>query len=80
MLKALANRRRLAILRFVVKEKQVNVGRMAEEIKLSFKSTSKHLAVLVAAGVLDKEQSSSQVFFYLSPTMHRLAGKTISHL
>lgn len=80
VLKALANRRRLAILRCIVKEKQVNVGRMAEELKLSFKSTSRHLAVLVAAGVLDKEQRSSQMFFSLSPTMHRLAGKTISHL
>ena len=80
VLKALANRRRLAILRFIEKEKRVNVGRMAEELKLSFKSTSKHLSVLVAAGVLEKEQYSSQMFFYLSPTMHRLAGKTISHL
>lgn len=80
VLKALANRRRLAILRFITKEKQVNVGRMSDELKLSFKSTSKHLAVLVAAGVLEKEQHSSQMFFYLSPTMHRLAGKTISHL
>jgi len=80
VLKALANRRRLAILRCIVKEKQVNVGRMAEELKLSFKSTSRHLALLVAAGVLEKEQRSSQMFFYLSPTIHRLAGKTISHL
>ena len=80
VLKALANRRRLAILRFVEKEKQVSVGKMAEELKLSFKSTSKHLAVLVAAGVLDKEQHSSQMFFYLSPVMHRLAHQTLSHL
>jgi len=80
VLKALANRRRLAILRFIEKEKQVSVGRMAEELKLSFKSTSKHLAVLVAAGVLDKEQRSSQMFFYLSPTAHRLARQTLSHL
>ena len=55
--KALANRRRLAILSFLKKNKQANVGEIAEAIKLSFKSTSRHLRVLVSVEILEREQS-----------------------
>ncbi len=55
--KALANRRRLVILTFLKKTKKANVGEIAEEIKLSFKSTSRHLSVLTSSGILDKEQN-----------------------
>ncbi len=65
VLKALANRRRLAIIKFIKKEKEASVGDVAEEIKLSFKSTSKHLALLAAADILEKEQRSSQMFYRL---------------
>ncbi len=44
-LKALANRRRLAILKYLKSKREASVGDIAEEINLSFKSTSKHLAV-----------------------------------
>ena len=56
--KALANRRRLAIIFFIRKKKQANVGEIAEAIKLSFKSTSRHLSILVSSGILDREQNS----------------------
>src|SRR3990167_5169 len=59
-LKALANRRRLAIVRFIKKKNETSVGDIAEEIKLSLKSTSRHLAVLFSAGILDREQRSLQ--------------------
>ena len=62
-LKALANRRRLAIVRFIKKKKEASVGDIAEEIKLSLKSTSRHLAVLFSAGLLEREQRSLQVFY-----------------
>lgn len=64
--KALANRRRLLILNFLKKKKRANVGEIAEAIKLSFKSTSRHLNVLTSAGILDKEQSSLYVFYSFS--------------
>ncbi len=65
-MKALANRRRLAILRFLKTKKEVSVGDISEEIKLSFKATSKHLGVLSAAGIVDREQRSLQMFYHLS--------------
>jgi DNA-binding transcriptional ArsR family regulator len=54
--KALGNRRRLAIILFLRKNKKGNVGEIAEAIKLSFRSTSRHLSVLISIGVLDVER------------------------
>ena len=67
-LKALANRRRLGILKHLKNNKEAAVGEIAHEIDLSFKSTSKHLAVLAALDIVEREQRSSQMFY-------RLAGK-----
>src|SRR3989344_4486332 len=55
-LKVLANRRRLAILSLLRKKKEASVGEIAESIRLSFTSTSKHLTMLERAGFLEKEQ------------------------
>lgn len=65
-LKALSNRRRLAILKHLKKNKEVSVGEIASEIHLSFKSTSRHLAVLASADIIEKDQRSLQVFYRLS--------------
>ena len=65
-LKALANRRRLAILKFLRVRREAPVGDIAERIRLSFKSTSKHLAVLAGAGIVDRDQRSLQMFYRIS--------------
>lgn len=65
-LKALANRRRLAIIKYLKNNREAPVGEIAHEINLSFRSTSKHLGVLTAADILDKEQRSLQMFYCLS--------------
>ncbi|OHA88990.1 MAG: hypothetical protein A3C70_00570 [Candidatus Zambryskibacteria bacterium RIFCSPHIGHO2_02_FULL_43_14] len=69
ILKALANKRRLVIISFLKKDKEANVGEIAGAIHLSFKSTSRHLAVLFGAGILDKEQRSSEVFYRLNDSI-----------
>ena len=84
-MKALANRRRLAILSFLKKgsEKkggEASVGNIAEKIRLSFKATSKHLGVLSSAGILDREQKSLQMFYYLSTDLPAPARLIISLL
>ncbi len=80
VIKSLANRRRLAILRYLRKEKEATVGDIADEIRLSFKATSKHLGVLSAAGVVDREQRSLQMFYFLSPALPKAAASIISLL
>jgi len=65
-LKALANRRRLAILKYLKENKEASVTEIADKINLSFKATSRHLSVLSAVDVIEREQRSTQMFYYLS--------------
>lgn len=80
ILKALANQRRLAILKYLKKNKEAPVAEIAEEINLSFKATSKHLGVLSAADIVEKEQRSLQVFYRLSNNQELSAKYIISLL
>ena len=79
-LKAVANRRRLAILEFLKTEKEAPVGDIASKIKLSFRSTSKHLAILSSLDILEKTQKSSQVFYCLSADQHPVVKYLLSTL
>lgn len=67
LLKALANRRRLAILHLLRKKKEANVSDISESIRLSFTSTSKHLTLLERAGFVEREQRSLLVFYRIAP-------------
>ena len=64
--KALANRRRLTIVRHLKKRREASVGDIAEAIRLSFKATSKHLGILVGANILEREQRSLQMFYSIA--------------
>jgi len=77
ILKALANKRRLAILQLLKNNREEPVGEIARNIKLSFKATSKHLAILFSADILDKDQRSLQIYYSLSKTMHPMAKQAI---
>ncbi|MDO8471385.1 MAG: metalloregulator ArsR/SmtB family transcription factor [bacterium] len=66
ILKALANRRRLAIIDILRKGNEKSVGEIADNIRLSFRATSKHLSVLMNADILEKEQRSLQMFYSLN--------------
>jgi len=65
-LKALANKRRLAIIELLRKGDEKSVGEIADNIKLSFRATSKHLSVLMNADILEKEQRSLQIFYSIN--------------
>ena len=65
-LKALANSRRLKILKYLEKVGKASVTDIAREIKLSFKSTSRHLAVLRATEMVVADQQSLMVFYSLA--------------
>ena len=80
VLKALANRRRLAIVRYIRQEREASVGQVAEHMRLSFKATSKHLALLTGSGILDKEQRSVQMFFWIPRDIPELARRVLSLL
>jgi DNA-binding transcriptional ArsR family regulator len=78
LLKALANQRRLAILKFLNNKARASVGDVADEIKLSFKSTSKHLGILRAVGIIDREQVNLQMYYSLNKPLNKIVNTTIS--
>ncbi|MBI2099074.1 winged helix-turn-helix transcriptional regulator [Candidatus Uhrbacteria bacterium] len=79
-LKALANHRRLAILKYIKSHKEAPVSEAAEAIRLSFKATSKHLRILAGADILEKEQRSLQMFYSLAPNLKPEAKQIINLL
>ncbi|MFA6552465.1 MAG: metalloregulator ArsR/SmtB family transcription factor [Candidatus Paceibacterota bacterium] len=79
-LKAVANGRRLDILRLLKEHSKLTVGDLAKKIKLSFKSTSRHLAILFAAGILDKEQKNLNVFYRISGEANVIIKSIVQNL
>lgn len=63
--KDLANKKRLEILSFLNRNKRASVGEIADAIKTSLKSTSKHLLALYHAEFLDKERVRGLTFYWL---------------
>ena len=66
VLKALANYRRLAIVKYLRDNPGSSVGDIAKAIRLSFKATSKHLGKLSAANILERDQKGLMMFYRVS--------------
>ncbi|MBI2623490.1 MAG: winged helix-turn-helix transcriptional regulator [Candidatus Liptonbacteria bacterium] len=79
-LKAVANRRRLAILKYLKSNDAASVGEIAREIGLSLRSTSRHLAVLSACDIVERDQRGLQVFYCLACKLHTTVRQVISLL
>ena len=80
VLKALANKRRLAILKYLKKNKEASVGEIAEAIGLSFKSTSRHIRILLAVSILDRDQRILSVYYYIDGNISSLIKLILSML
>lgn len=80
ILKALANKRRLVIIKYLKEEKEAVVGDVARFIRLSFKSTSKHLSILRVVDIIEREQRGPLVFYSLNPNKHTLVDRLLSLL
>ncbi len=73
ILKGLANRRRLVIVKLLTQSKELSVATIAERIHLSFTSTSKHLSLLRNLDIVERRQESLTVFYSLAPELPRPA-------
>ncbi len=76
-LKALANGRRLAIVKYLRSGRSASVSTLADVIKLSFKSTSRHLAVLTGAGVLEKKQVGLEMMHSLAKDRQQIVNDVL---
>ena len=73
--KALANKRRISILKYLKSEGSASVGDIASELKLSIKATSKHLMILSHVDIVEKEQVSLTMICSLPKTNHPIVKK-----
>ena len=78
--KALANRRRLAIIAYLKKDKEATVGEVARKLKLSFNATSKHLRILYLADIVEEDQRALEVYYRLSQTPPTVFKSALFHL
>ncbi len=80
ILKALASARRLGVVKFLAREEVGTVGELAEAIDLSYKSTSKHLAVLLAAGIVERQQQGPEASYHLAVALDPLVKYVLGRL
>lgn len=77
ILKALANKRRLSIIKYLKETEEAPVGDIADTINLSFRSTSKHLGILAAADIVEKNKHSLQMLYRLTEIQKPAAASII---
>jgi len=65
--KGAANHWRIAILRYVAKQKGISLEQIATAVNGDFKNISQHTTRLVNAGLLNKRHQGRQVIHSLSP-------------
>ncbi len=80
ILKALANFKRLCIVQVLRDSKEKFVGEIADDIDLSIRATSKHLKILSAVDIVEKDQRGPQIFYTLSPGMDSISKYIIGSL
>lgn len=80
MLKAVANARRLVILAHLRNRGEVSVGKIAGHLKLSLKSTSKHLAVLLAADLVERNQRGTEMHYRLVASLPPIVAKVFEQI
>ena len=66
ILKSTANGRRLAILKYLSGRDEATVGEIAEHIRLSLRSTSRHIVNLSSADLIERKQVGTAVFCSLA--------------
>jgi len=75
--RTLANINRLKIIKMLAGGHKMNVGDIAEDLKISFKATSNHLAILKNLDVLDAQGAEGHVFYSINPQMPKDFQKII---
>lgn len=78
--KTIANRRRLAIIKYLSYTKEATVYQIADKIKLSFKATSKHLQILKQAGLTESDQFGLEQRYHLTDFNNPLLKQVLNNL
>ena len=79
-LKVLASQRRLDIIRLLKQKRKIPLADIARKIKLSRKSTSKHLRLLYSAGYLERNFMGLDVCYSLAAINDKITRFIISSI
>ncbi len=67
--RVLANINRLKIIKMLSEGRKMNVSEISQALKISFKATSNHLAILKNLEVLEAQGVAGHVFYFLNSQM-----------
>ena len=76
--KGLGNQNRLRILQLLNQTKRLSVTDLAGELKISFKNTSRNLAILRHLGLVEFEGRADRVYYSLSSKLDSEIHKILS--
>ena len=79
-LRCLASEHRLAIVTYLKIKKSASVGEIADNLKISFKATSKHLAILERGRVLTRRSDNPFIIYSISSDSSNFIKSIISLL
>lgn len=77
--RTLANINRLKIIQMLSGGRTMNVGEIAENLKISFKATSNHLAMLKNLDVMESQGIAGHVFYSINSDMPHDFRKVVKH-
>jgi len=75
--KGLGNQNRLHILQLLAETKKMSVTEIADELEISFKNTSRNLAILRHLGLVEFEGKADRVYYSLSSKFPDDVGKIL---
>lgn len=75
--KAVANEKRVKILRLLVKEKEVSVEEIAQRLKIGYKTASSHLQKLINVNLVKRYQKSLFVFYSINEDKTKIYDSAI---
>jgi len=80
LFKALANRRRLSIIRYLKRNGEKSVSDISDVIDVSIKSTSKHLLILSNANLTIEKKKGFYVLYRIKEDLRQLSRQIIEQL
>ena len=77
-LKALANKRRIRMLVFLMKKGEVKIDRIAQALKLPYKTVFRNLSILRNAGFVESRILRAEVYFKITKDPNKPARHLLS--
>ncbi|MCX6722170.1 MAG: winged helix-turn-helix domain-containing protein [Candidatus Staskawiczbacteria bacterium] len=78
--RALANINRLKIIKMLAGGQKMTVSQISDNLNISFKATSNHLAMLKNLDVLESLGANGHVFYSINPNKPSDFNKVLDHL